>query len=193
MSDYTDNLSNMLCLDVYLSSLSRKEHQKISHKIKPLKFKPHPLLSADIYCAHAEALVVEAHKRYDLHALQHFQQKLHWQANLQQILAHDYCALVLTDASLTIQWVNRKFKNMTGYSARYAIGKTPKFLQGRNTSDEVRQRIRQQLTSAMPFTEILTNYRSNKEEYRCLVTIYPLLNVQQQITHFLALEKETGI
>ena len=181
----------MLSLDIYFSSLSEKEQQKIRQQLKEPKYKAHPLISADIYAMHALQLVEEARKKNDLELLKAFHEKLNWHTDLEQILNHEYFALVLTDATLTIQWANKRFKDMTGYTTKFALGKTPRFLQGPNTTAQSRQRMRKQLATGLPFTETLVNYRKNKEEYFCKVSIFPLLNEQQQITHFLALEMET--
>jgi hypothetical protein len=40
----------MMCLDIYLSSLSKKEYEKkIKRRIQPLKHKPYPLMCCDIF------------------------------------------------------------------------------------------------------------------------------------------------
>ena len=191
MSKPVKNISNMLCLDIYLSSLSEKEQAKLINKIKTTDHTSHPLLSGDIYSSYRHQLVTDEKKKNDLEALIHYQKKSQWISNLEEILEKDYFTLVLTDLTQTILWASKSFTAMTGYPVNFAVGRSPRFLQGVNTSEETRQRIRQQLALKKTFTEVVTNYRKNKEEYRCKVTIYPLVNTQQQVTHFLALESET--
>ena len=191
MSKPSKNIGNMLCLDIYFSSLDKKEQAKISRKLKPVNYKLHPLLSGDIYSGYIHQLTNEEKKKNDLHILLQFQKKLNWLIDLEEIIQQDYFTLVLTDINQTIQWVNKSFSTMTGYPVNFAMGRSPRFLQGENTSEETKKRIRQQIAFGKPFTETVTNYRKNKEEYQCKVTIYPIKNRQQQITHFLALEKET--
>ena len=79
---------------------------------------------------------------------------------------------------------------MTGYPANFAKGKKPNFLQGKNTSASIRKKIKSKVTLENNFSEILANYRKNGEEYLCKIDIYPIKNLDQQVTHFLALEKE---
>ncbi|MDF2455033.1 MAG: diguanylate cyclase [Cytophagaceae bacterium] len=181
----------MLCFDLYLSSLSEKEQAKLSRKIKPMTNKSHPLLSGDIYTSYVRELAIEEKKKSDLQVLVQFQKKYHWLNNLEEIIQKEYYTLVLTDAQQIIQWANKSFSTMTGYPIKHAVGRSPRFLQGSNTSEETKKRIRQQLAFHKPFTETVVNYRKNKEEYLCRVTIYPLTNEQQEVTHFLALESET--
>jgi PAS domain S-box-containing protein len=182
----------MLCLDIYLSSLSEKEQVKISRKINSIAT-PHPLLSGDIYTAYANQLTIEEKKKNDLQDLLHFQKKANWAVDLSEILRADYFTLVLTDANQTIQWANKSFTSMTGYPINYAVGRSPRFLQGENTSEETKKQIKQKLVLKKPFTETVINYRKNKELYLCKVTFFPLLNQQQEVTHFLALESEMPI
>jgi len=181
----------MLCLDLYLSSCSEEEQVKLSRKIKTTNYKLHPLLSGDIYSSYMHQLASEEKKKNDLQALIAFQKKSNWIVELEDILQNDYYTLVLTDVKQIIQWASKTFPAMTGYPLNYAIGKSPRFLQGENTSEETKKRIRQQLRFSKPFTETVINYRKNKEEYYCNVTIYPIANDKQEITHFLALESET--
>lgn len=42
------NLTKMIGLDIYLLSLSKEEHSKIEHNIKPLKNRSCPLICWDI-------------------------------------------------------------------------------------------------------------------------------------------------
>jgi len=191
MSDHKHDLSKMLCLDIYCSSLDKKEQLKLSRKLKPANYKLHPLLCGDIYSSYVHQLAMEEKKKTDLQTLLQFQKKLNWVTDLEKILQQDYYTLVLTDATQTIQWASKSFSTMTGYPLNYAIGRSPRFLQGKNTSEETRKRIRQQLAFNKPFTATVINYRKNNEEYHCRVSIYPLACDQQQVTHFLALESET--
>ncbi|PZX55340.1 PAS domain S-box-containing protein [Algoriphagus ratkowskyi] len=103
-----------------------------------------------------------------------------------------YKTLVLTDLQQTIFWVNAGFQRMTGYAADYAIGKKPTFLQGVSTSEKVKCRIRNKLNTGNRVSEIITNYKKNGLAYDCLITIIPLFDSHQVITHYLALEREAA-
>ena len=47
-----------------------------------------------------------------------------------KIYNYDYDALVLSDKAHKIIWVSDGFKDMTGYTKKFAVGKKPSFLQG---------------------------------------------------------------
>lgn len=98
--------------------------------------------------------------------------------------------LVLTDLSKTILWASHSFLNMTGYSTAEAVGRTPKFLQGDETSDDEIARIRRHLKQATSVKADLINYRKGGDTYTCRIAIDPLRNSQGELTHFLAIEKE---
>ena len=77
---------------------------------------------------------------------------------------------------------------MTGYSKKYALHKTPSFLQGEATQGLTRNRIRKKLELLKPFTEVIVNYRKDNTPYKCEVKIIPLY--KDKVTHFLAIEKK---
>ena len=146
-----------------------------------------PLLSWDIS---NPAYGLRTKKMEEMQALAQLSEQNGWQINLREELAVGYEALVLTDFDQTILWVNQGFQSMTGYSPNFALGKKPNFLQGRNTCGITRSRIGKNLKIGRRLTETLTNYRRNGEEYICQISIIPLFNSTQAITHFLALETE---
>ena len=191
MSKFKDNLSNMACLDLYLSSLSNEEYKKVLPKIQPIE-QVSPLLSMDIFSGSHFQSLEKGRKRMDLASLLIHDTEKEWRFDHELILSKDYDALVLTDANQTIKWVNKGFSKMTGYPANYALGKQPKFLQGAGTKPEIRERIREKLCKTDIFSETVVNYRKNKEEYVCEITIIPLLNSRSNLTHFLAIEKEVA-
>ncbi len=113
-----------------------------------------------------------------------------WDINWRKELTSDYDALILTDADQTIQWVNDGFEPMTGYTPEYAMGKTPRFLQGEKTSHQTRSRIRGKLENQKRLQESVVNYRKNGELYRCRIDVLPIFNKKKDLTHFVAIEKE---
>ncbi|WP_435625709.1 PAS domain-containing protein [Flagellimonas sp.] len=102
----------------------------------------------------------------------------------------NYEALVVTDTNKNIIWVNNGFREMTGYSKSFAIGRKPSFLQGKKTSQETKEEIRLLIKQQKRFSKSLVNYRKNGEEYLCHIDVLPLYNSNKKVTHFLAMEKE---
>ena len=114
---------------------------------------------------------------------------LEWRNEIDDIFENqDFEALIITDINQKILWVNNGFTEMTGYSKKFAINKTPNFLQGENTQRTTKKRIRTKLGLLEPFTEVITNYRKDNTPYKCEVKIIPLY--KEKVTHFLAIEKK---
>lgn len=184
-------MANMVCLDLFLSSLSSKEYKKIGTAIQSSVVCT-PLLSMDLYSGNFQHSLELVKRKMDLTDLLELEPSLHSSFDHQLILQKAYDALILTDINQNITWVNKGFNKMTGFPSRFALGKSPKFLQGRNTLPETTKRIRQQLGNKKIFSEIVINYRQNKEEYKCEITIIPLFNSKSGLTHYLAIEKEVA-
>ncbi|MCM4161553.1 PAS domain-containing protein [Antarcticibacterium flavum] len=191
MSDFKDNLSNMMCLDLYLEARSHTEYENLKLRIQPLNHAS-PLLGLDLYAASFQAEVELGRRKKDLQDILDFAPGFNNQIDPGIILNTSYDALVLTNLAQKIQWVNKGFSKMTGYTAGFALGKTPRFLQGKDTKEENRNRIRQKLLDKEVFTEIVVNYRKTKEQYKCEITIIPLTDANRNISHFLAIEKEVA-
>ncbi|TYB75726.1 PAS domain-containing protein [Bizionia myxarmorum] len=183
------NLSRMMCLDMYLSALPFKEYKEVKDQIKPSKSKNMPLLSWDIFSQQYSQTLDDLKTENDIKMVKLFAEKEKWQNEIDSIFENqDFEALIITDIEQKILWVNDGFTKMTGYSKTYAVNKTPKFLQGLNTSADSKQQFRAKLNRLEPFTEIITNYRKDNSPYTCEVKIIPLY--AENVTHFLALERQ---
>lgn len=153
------------------------------------KFLSSPLMSWDISNPIYNAI---SKRTVDLEALNSISILNNWDINFAKELSINYQTLVLTDLKQTILWVNDGFQTMTGYDPNFAIGKKPAFLQGPNTSEIVKDRIRKKLINGGRITETITNYKKNGNPYECHITIIPLIDSNRVITHYLALEREAA-
>lgn len=161
---------------------------RTERKRKTLK---HPLMSWDLAGQHYWETISLGLKIHDAKALKKISDDQGWIAiNWRKELRQKYDTLVLTDASQQIHWVNEGFQSMTGYTPEYAIGKSPTFLQGKGTSSQSVLKIAQAIQFGHRFKASIVNYRKNGEEYHCHLSIIPIKNKQEKISHFLALETE---
>jgi PAS domain S-box-containing protein len=151
-----------------------------------LKFLTSPLMSWDI--SNPDYDLVDK-RSLDMKALNIKSIANNWHVNFVKELSISYQTLILTDLKQTILWVNDGFQSMTGYAPDYAIGKKPAFLQGPETSEIVKTRIRKKLLNGDRVSDVITNYRKNGNPYHCYITIIPLLDSNRVITHYLALER----
>lgn len=184
-------MHDMMCLDIYLSSLSADEYKKIKHHIKPRECTPTPLLSWDIYSNFYSRINAQLEQKNEINAFGKFALKLKLKNDIDAIFKDRmFEALVVTNVEKKIVWVNNGFTKMTGYTKIFALGKTPAFLQGEATEKETKKRIRAQILERKSFVEVITNYRKDKTTYLCELTIFPLYG--QHSNYFLALERQVG-
>ena len=185
------NLAEMDTLDIYLSTLSNEEYEKIKSKIGTRKSKPMPLLSWDIFMDGYQKMIHKAKKRTELEEVLAFAQKFNWKNDLQTVFSEtDYEALIITDKNQEIIWVNDGFTSMTGYSKKFALTKTPRFLQGARTSDKAKNRIKTKIALDKPFKDVIVNHRKDNSTYTCEVKIVPLYS--EKTTHYIAFERKVG-
>lgn len=189
MAIMNQDLTNMMCLDVYLSSLDKVQYDKIKHLLKPKEKTTFPLKSWGVFGAHYMNTAVQLKRDHDLIQIKKLARQLDWKNDLDTIFHEaSYEALVITDIDKRIIWVNDGFVDMTGYTKKFALNRSPSFLQGKKTTEEARAIIRNKILLNKPFTEVITNYKKDKTPYKCELKIFPLFGART--THYLALEKQ---
>ena len=181
----------MTGLDVYLSGLHDDEYSTIYNQLEPSTNNSVPLLSWGLYTEHYHQVLQAAKKKNEMQEVMQMAKKYNWKNDIKTVFSeHEYEALILTDSRQRIIWVNDGFSTMTGYSKKFAVHKTPGFLQGANTSATQKRTIKNKLRTNKPFVEVLVNYRKDKTPYLCEVKIIPLHT--NTTTHYLAFEREVG-
>ncbi len=99
-------------------------------------------------------------------------------------------AAPLIDDGPRILYVNAAFTDVTGYTAEEVLGRTPRLLQGPETSKESRRRIRRALQRKEPIREIVLNYAKSGRKYWLDINIIPLKNSKGEVTFFAAIERD---
>lgn len=104
-------------------------------------------------------------------------------------------SIIITTASLDppgpeIVYVNPAFTEMTGYVSEDVLGKTPRLLQGPNTDRQLLNDLRQHLEDGAPFHGEAINYHKDGTEFYVEWNIAPIRNVEQTITHFVAIQRD---
>ena len=94
--------------------------------------------------------------------------------------------VLITDKNGTIEYVNRKFTQVTGFSAEEAIGRNPRILKSEATPPEVFTELWSTILRGEEWHGELLNRRRNGEVYWSVASISPLLNEAGEITHFIA-------
>ncbi len=89
-----------------------------------------------------------------------------------------------------IVFVNEAFERLTGYSAREALGQTPRMLQGPGSDQAALDRIRAALAARQPVREELLNYTKDGRPLWMEVDIVPLADDRGRYTHWIAVERD---
>ena len=98
--------------------------------------------------------------------------------------------VVIANSHGEIDWVNKGFERITGYTLKEVKGKKPgSFLQGPNTADETIQYLSTQLKAKLPFVCELINYNKNGLPYWIRINGQPLINSKGQHEGFFAIEE----
>ncbi len=128
-----------------------------------------------------------------LGSMQDIQQLKDSQATVQRldfILSQSEESIVITDTEQHIEWVNRGFTKMTGYSLEEVRGHKPaEFLRGPETDPETERYIDEQLMNKQPFSVELINYRKNGEKYWLRMQVSPVFE-QGRLRRFVSVQHD---
>jgi PAS domain S-box-containing protein len=98
--------------------------------------------------------------------------------------------VVITDTAGTIQYVNRKFTELTGFSAAEALGKNPRIFKSGNTSTEVYRELWGKITAGEEWRGVMQNRRKDGSLWWNAATVSPMRDVDGNVTHFLAIQQD---
>ncbi len=98
-------------------------------------------------------------------------------------------SVLITDKHGRIEFVNRGFTNLSGYTADEVMGQKPgHVLQGPGTNPETVDRIRRKLKEGNPFYEEILNYSKSGESYWISLTVNPIKNEEGDIEKFISIQ-----
>jgi PAS domain S-box-containing protein len=110
---------------------------------------------------------------------------------LSHIIQQTINAVIITDASGRIEWVNNAFEKVTGYNLTETKGKKPgHLLQGKDTNPTAVEYMRTQISKAMPFTCEIYNYKKSGEGYWLRINGQPIFDKQGKVSQFFAIEED---
>jgi PAS domain S-box-containing protein len=99
-------------------------------------------------------------------------------------------SVVVTDKNGTIEYVNPKFSDVTGYSAKEAIGQNPRILKSGNHPDSFYKDLWDTILSGKTWRGELLNRKKNAEEFWESTSISAIKNEEGEITHFVAVKQD---
>ena len=100
-------------------------------------------------------------------------------------------SVVITDKEGYIEYVNKGFERLSGYTFEEMKGKKPgSFLQGPDTDKATVARIRQHLAERKPFYEEIINYTKTGRLYWISLSINPVFGADGQLERFVAVQTD---
>ena len=113
-------------------------------------------------------------------------------AKFQLVVENTSNMVVVTNQAKEIEWVNRAYTKVTGWTLDEVRGRQPgSYLQGPGTDTATVQRIRQALARGEPVTGVeLLNYTKDGREFWVSLNIQPVRDASGEIRHFVAIESD---
>lgn len=99
-------------------------------------------------------------------------------------------SIIITDRNGTIEYVNPKFTQMTGYGADEAVGQTPRILKSGQIPDSEYRRLWEIITSGREWHGELVNKKKNGELFWERASISAIRDDDGVITHFVGVKED---
>jgi len=99
-------------------------------------------------------------------------------------------AIMITDNNGSIEYVNRGFESMTGYTKEDVLNQNPRFLKSGKQDREFYHQLWKNISQGIVFREILINRKKNGILYYEEKTITPLFDKNSKITHYISSGKD---
>lgn len=99
-------------------------------------------------------------------------------------------SIVIADISGTIEYVNPKFCQITGYTYDELIGKNPNLLKSGNTSPEEYEQLWSTIMTGNVWSGEFMNIKKDGTPYWEAATIAPIKNLKGDITHYVGIKED---
>lgn len=100
--------------------------------------------------------------------------------------------VLITDAKGSIRFANDNFMALNGFDRSELMNHTCRLLQGPLTDSSTLDAMRIAQDQGREFSADVLNYRKDGEPFWVAVTIYPLRNPNNDLTHFVAVVRLLG-
>jgi PAS domain S-box-containing protein len=99
-------------------------------------------------------------------------------------------SIVITDTSGSIQYINPKFTEVTGYTAQEALGQNPRILKTDLTPREVHRQLWETILAGHEWHGEFCNRKKNGELYWEWASISPIVDSSGHTTHYVAVKED---
>lgn len=110
---------------------------------------------------------------------------------LSSIAEENTHGVVIADAEGKIEWINKSFEQMTGYTLEEMKGKKPgQLLQGPDTDPQAIAYLKEKIEKGEPFITEILNYTKYKKPYWLRIQGQALKNAEGEIIKYFAIEED---
>ncbi|HEU5396344.1 MAG TPA: PAS domain S-box protein, partial [Verrucomicrobiae bacterium] len=109
---------------------------------------------------------------------------------LSQAVEQSPISVMITDRSGNIQYVNRKFSEVTGYPFEEVFNRNPRFLKSGELSGETYRELWTRIHAGGTWSGELHNRKKNGELFWEWASISPIFDSTGNVTHFLAVKED---
>ncbi|MCF8242528.1 MAG: PAS domain S-box protein [Melioribacteraceae bacterium] len=99
-------------------------------------------------------------------------------------------SIIITDVEGSIEYVNKKFTEITGYEQEEAIGKNPRILKSGKNEPKIYKELWTTIKSGKEWRGELCNQKKSGEFFWESESISPIVNTNGEITHFIAVKED---
>jgi len=98
--------------------------------------------------------------------------------------------IIITDTNGTIEYVNPRFTEVTGYTFWEAVGQNPRILKSGETPVEEFRELWKTITAGQEWRGLFCNRKKNGELYWDSASVSPITNAHGVITHFVSVNED---
>jgi PAS domain S-box-containing protein len=109
---------------------------------------------------------------------------------LSEAIEQSPVTVMITDKKGTIEYVNPSFSEVTGYSAKEAIGQNPRILKSGSHPDSFYKDLWDTILSGKTWRGEFLNRKKSDEEYWESASVSAIKNDEDKITHFVAVKQD---
>jgi PAS domain S-box-containing protein len=101
-------------------------------------------------------------------------------------------AMVITDRNGVIQWANRAFTALTGYTVQEAVGQTPRLLKSGTHDEPFYRQMWETILAGQTWRGELLNRRRDGSVYVEEMTVTPVPDATGAVMHFIAVKQDVS-
>ncbi len=179
---------NILSPEQIIEEMSRaaqeeRSHFLFQHRLASGEIRDVEVHSGPLELDHRPLLYSIIHDITDRRRLEEERRKL------SQAVEQSPLSVVMTNLDGRIEYVNRQFLEITGYTLDEVLGQNPRVLKSGETSPEEYQRLWNAISHGQTWRGTFHNRKKNGELYWEQAQISPIFDEQGQITHYLGVKE----